>query len=420
MRRTHSERKFTVQTDSNANPAPALDRLRLAQEAKARAPHEAAQLLAEYPATRIAEVLQDLSPALTADIIAELPGGLVDGILHASPPEMVSQWRTNQQYGEGTIGRMMEPVRAVFRPDTSVRDTIEQLRPLVRTAFITYGYITDSNGKLLGIITMRDLLFADDQVSLQSIMLRNAFSLTPDLELADAMKLVLDRHYPVYPVCDKNGKLLGLVRGQTLFEEQAFEITAQVGSLVGVEKEERLATSLKTSFRFRHPWLQINLATAFVAGAVVAIFQDTVDRLVILAMFLPVLAGQSGNTGCQALAVTLRGITLGEMKPGTERALVSKEASLGALNGAFTGLVAGLGMYVVATLQQNPNAILLSIVVWIALVGSCVASGVCGALVPLTLKRFGFDPATASSIFLTTATDVVSMGLLLGLAALLI
>jgi magnesium transporter len=234
------------------------------------------------------------------------------------------------------------------------------------------------------------------------------------------MKSVLERHYPVYPVCDESGVLIGLVRGQAMFEEQAIEIIAQVGSMVGVEKEERLATPLSRSFKFRHPWLQINLITAFVAGAVVAIFQDTVDRLVILAVFLPVLAGQSGNTGCQALAVTLRGITLGELKPGGERALVHKEASLGLYNGALTGLVAGLGMLVMAYYQDNSNAIGLAIVVWAALVGACVTSGVCGALIPITLKRFGLDPATASSIFLTTATDVVSMGMLLGLAAMLL
>ena len=410
-----------MQTNPNANPAMSdLDRHRIAREAKARSPREAAELLAEYPAAQIAEVLQELNPALTADVLAELPGGLVDGIMHAAPAQLAAQWHTNQQYGEDTIGRMMEPARAVFRPDVTVRETIEQLRPLVRSAFITYGYVTDSVGKLLGIITMRDLLFADENARLDMIMLRNPFALTPGLLLNEAMKLVLDRHYPIYPVCDSNGVLLGLVRGQAMFEEQAFEITAQVGSMVGVDKEERLATPLRASFKFRHPWLQINLATAFVAGAVVAIFQDTVDRLVILALFLPVLAGQSGNTGCQALAVTLRGMTLGELKAGAERVLVMKEASLGALNGAFTGLVAALGMFIVATYQHNPNAILLSIVVWIALVGSCVASGICGALVPLTLKKYGFDPATASSIFLTTATDVVSMGLLLGLATLLV
>lgn len=407
-----------TQTQSTAAANP--ERSELARAAKARSPKEAAVLLAEYPAATIAAVLQDLPPALTQDVLVELPGGLVDGIVQVAPPETVAQWRTNQQFPQGSIGRMMAPVRAVFRPQMTVRETIEQLRPLVRNAFITYGYVTDDSGRMLGIITMRDLLFADEQVVLESIMLRNAFSLTPSLSLADAMKLVLGRHYPVYPVCDDSGVLLGLVRGQTLFEEQAFEITAQVGSMVGVEKEERLATPLPNSFKFRHPWLQINLATAFVAGAVVAIFQDTVDRLVILALFLPVLAGQSGNTGCQALAVTLRGMTLGELKSGMERALVIKEASLGALNGAFTGLVAALGMFIVATYQHNPNALLLSLVVWVALIGSCIASGISGAMVPLTLKRFGFDPATASSIFLTTATDVVSMGLLLGLAALLI
>ena len=403
-----------------AAPAADAQRRELIRAVKARAPKEAAELLAEYPAAIIAAVLQQLSPALTLDVLAGLPGGLLDGVKHETPAEIVAQWGINKRFEPGTIGYMMEPARAVLRPHMSAKDTIEQLRPLVRAAFITYGYVTDGAGKLLGILTMRDLLFADEQATLESIMLNNAFFLTPGLALGDAMKLVLDRHYPVYPVCDDNGVLLGLVRGQTMFEKQAFDITAQVGSMVGVEKEERLATPLRTSFRFRHPWLQINLATAFVAGAVVAVFQDTVDRLVILALFLPVLAGQSGNTGCQALAVTLRGMTLGEMRAGKARELVIKEASLGALNGAFTGIVAALGMYIVATFQGNPNALLLSLVVWFALVGSCVASGVCGALVPLTLKRLNFDPATASSIFLTTATDVVSMGLLLGLATLLI
>jgi magnesium transporter len=190
--------------------------------------------------------------------------------------------------------------------------------------------------------------------------------------------------------------------------------------MVGVEKEERLGTPWPRSLFMRHPWLQLNLLTAFLAAAVVGVFQDTIDRLVILALFLPVLAGQSGNTGCQALAVTLRGMTIGELKPGSERQLVTKEAGLGLLNGAGVGVFAAIGMYVVASGQGSEHALLLSVVVFLAMIGSCVASGLSGALVPLTLKRLGFDPATASSIFLTTATDVVSMGMLLGLAALLV
>ncbi|MGH8634651.1 MAG: magnesium transporter [Burkholderiales bacterium] len=407
------------QSGTQANPQQPSYKA-LIPDVKARSAQDAAILLAEHPAATIYAVLLELNPGLAQAILAELPGGLQDGVLQAVAPEISQQWRRNQTYGQGSIGRLMEPVYAVFHPAMTVAQTVERLRALIKVAFITYGYVIDESGTLRGLITMRDLLFAPDDTRLESLMLRDVFTLRPETPLSEAMRSVLDRHYPVYPVCNASGVLIGLVRGQAMFEEQAFEITAQVGTMVGVEKEERLVTPLFQSFRFRHPWLQLNLLTAFIAGAVVAIFQDTVDRLVILALFLPVLAGQSGNTGCQALAVTLRGITLGELKEGKERELVVKEASLGLYNGVFTGLVAGIGMLIVAILQNNPHALQLALVVWAALVGACVTSGVCGALIPITLKRFGLDPATASSIFLTTATDVVSMGMLLGLAALFI
>ena len=156
------------------------------------------------------------------------------------------------------------------------------------------------------------------------------------------------------------------------------------------------------------------------AAGVVGAFQKTIDELVVLAVFLPVLAGQSGNTGCQALAVALRGMTLGELRPGRERALVMKEGLLGLLNGTLVGVTAGIGMFVVARAQGNPKALILAAVVVLAMIGSCVVSGLSGALIPLTLKKLGADPATASSIFLTTATDVASMGLFLSLATILV
>jgi magnesium transporter len=191
--------------------------------------------------------------------------------------------------------------------------------------------------------------------------------------------------------------------------------------MVGVKNEERLTTPLLRSLRFRHPWLQVNLLTCFVAAAVVGVFQGTLDRLVLLAVFLPVLAGQSGNTGCQALAVALRGMTLGDLKSGEERKLVVKEGLLGLLNGMLVGVSAAIGMYVYARMSDNAaNALSLAAVVWMAMVVSCVVSGLSGALIPLALRKIGADPATASSIFLTTATDVISMGTFLGLATLLV
>lgn len=327
---------------------------------------------------------------------------------------------SNSAYPDSTVGWLMEPPRAVFPPEMTVGQATEQLRELVKTAFITYGFVTDSSGKLLGILVMRDLLLADRNTPLADVMLRDPFYLKPEMTLFDAMRAVLHRHYPVYPVCEDGGKLVGMVRGSTMFEQQAIEISAQPGAMVGVDREERLATPWPRSLKFRHPWLQLNLLTAFVAAAVVAMFQKTLDEIVILAVFLPVLAGQSGNTGCQALAVALRGLTLGELKPGRERALVMKEALLGLFNGALVGISAGIGMYIYARNQRPDDAIVLSIVTFLAMIGSCVISGVSGALVPLTLKKLGADPATASSIFLTTATDVASMGMFLGLATLLV
>jgi len=392
----------------------------LVAKLKARPPHEAAAML-EASDDRIACLaLSDLNPSFTQDILIALPENRRVAIMQYATPEISRQWERNRPFGADTIGRLMEPTYAMFRPEITVEEATRKLRELVKVAFITYGYVTDGDSKLLGLVTMRDLLLADEKSRLGDIMLRDVFKLRPEMEISEAMKLSLSRHFPVYPVCDEQGTLLGLVRGQVIFEAEAFEITAQAGRMVGVDTEERISTPMLRSFMFRHPWLQLNLLTAFLAGGVVALFQGTIDQLVVLAVFLPVLAGQSGNTGCQALAVTLRGITLGEIKDGDARKLVAKEGVLGAMNGAPVGIITGVAMYFIATAQHSGHALMLSMVVFLAMLGACTISGVCGALVPLTLKRFGTDPATASSIFLTTATDVASMSMLLGLAAVLI
>jgi magnesium transporter len=396
------------------------DRDDILREVVKRDVQGAADLLSEQDDSVALDILRQINPAVAQDIIEDLDPERRTQLFAAAPEAEATQWSRNQAYPDGTIGRMMEAPAAVFDPAMSVGDAVEQVRELSRRAFVTYGFVTGERGKLEGVVTMRDLLLSDRSSPLGAVMLRDAFFLTPSMALAEAMKAVLNRHYPLYPVCDAEGRLVGEIRGQSMFEEQAFEISAQPGRMVGVDKEERLATPWPRSLRFRHPWLQLNLLTAFIAAAVVGLFQETIDRVVILAMFLPVLAGQSGNTGCQALAVALRGLTLGELSSGKERALVTKEALLGLLNGAMVGVSAGVGMFLVARMQGHPAAIMLALIVFLAMIGSCIISGISGALIPLALRKAGADPATASSIFLTTATDVVSMGLLLGLATLFV
>lgn len=407
-----------TEEDVNKTTAGSIDDL--AGEVQRRGPRDAAVLLASIADDLAVDILQSLNPALAQDILDDLPADRRGAVLNAASPQQRAQWLRNDRYPEETIGRLMEPPTAVFKREQTIAATIEAVRELAKTSFVTYGFVVDDAGRLCGVVTMRDLLLSAREQRLDEVMLTDPFFLVPEMELPEAMKQVVRLHFPVYPVCEADGTLIGQVRGQSMFEEQAYEISAQAGRMVGVDKEERLTTPWARSLRFRHPWLQLNLLTAFVAAAVVGLFQDTIDRIVILAAFLPVLAGQSGNTGCQALAVALRGMTLGELQPGKERALVFKEGFLGLLNGTLVGLTAALGMYVAARAQSHPSALTLAAIVFCAMIGSCIVSGIAGALIPLTLRRLGADPATASSIFLTTATDVASMGLFLTLATLLV
>lgn len=392
----------------------------LVDAARRRAPLDAAEVLGNESDETIAEVLRGLHPAMALRVFLRFPEDRQAKIKPLVESGIGDTWTASREYPEGSVGRLMEPVQAVFPPDATVADAVERIRELVEVSTVTYAYVVDADGRLLGLVVMRDLLLADRGEKLGAIMLEAPFFFSASTTISNAMRAVVYRHYPIYPVCNEDKKLLGVVQGYMLFERQKFEISAQAGQMVGVTKEEHLATSWRRSLRLRHPWLQLNLFTAFIAAGVVSLFEDTIAQVVVLAAFLPVLAGQSGNTGCQSLAVTLRAMTLGEFKPGLQWMALYKETLLGVWNGFLVGLVAGAAMYFYATSSGAPDPIYLSLVVLLAMTGACVASGITGVVVPLTLRRLGADPATASSIFLTTATDVVSMGLFLWLAKLFV
>ncbi|HYM37912.1 MAG TPA: magnesium transporter [Nitrospiraceae bacterium] len=414
------ETKPNTSPDAAPDPSHEAQIKKLVADVEQSSPAQAVQLLLEQSDQIIAEALMSLNHSLALKTLARFKKDRKKAILDALPKPRSEQWTLNLHYPMSTVGRLMEKPVGQFTPEVTVKQAIEQLRKMVKEAFITYGYVTDTQGRLQGVLVMRDLLLASPSQRVSEIMLRDPFSLAPRMSVQDAVRSVWNKHFPVYPVCDEEGKLIGLARGYALFEEQNTRISAQAGEMVGVEEGDRLATPWLRSFKFRHPWLQINLLTAFLAAAVVGTFEETIGQVVVLAAFLPVLAGQSGNTGCQALAVALRGLTLGDLKKGKEKFLLTKEAWLGFLNGTFVGVMAALGMYAYAAYEDHPQAPMLALVVFLAMIGSCVISGIFGALVPITLKKFNYDPATASSIFVTTATDVASMGLFLTLATWLV
>jgi magnesium transporter len=408
-------------TASNADsPSPNHDLHFLVTEAIRRAPLDVAQLLREQSDAMVAEVLTRLPAATAWRILQRLPAARRDPIAGLAGDHLEEHWSESLKYPEDSVGRLMDPSVATVTPGMTVREVTERIREWAHDTLITYCWVVDENNYLLGVLVMRDLLLAEPGQSAGEVMLPDPFFLRPDEAIRDAMQEVVVRGYPVYPVCDENRKLLGMVHSYMLFEHQKFEISAQAGRMVGVDKEEHAATGWKRSLKLRHPWLQLNLVTAFLAAFVVSMFEDTIAQVVVLAAFLPVLAGQSGNTGCQSLAVTIRGLTLNEFKPGVARKVLVKETLLGLVNGAVVGLVAGVAMIFYAHHSGAEQPLLLGLVVVLAMTGACLASGVTGVMVPLTLQRLGADPATASSIFLTTATDVVSMGMFLWLANMLV
>lgn len=313
---------------------------------------------------------------------------------------------------------MQEPV-LVLAPDNTVADAIAAIRAIPRNRLFTYPMVADRKGRLMGLCVMRDLILADDKAKIGDVMMTKVVSLQQGLDVHDALKRIKGMEIPEYPVVARNGKLRGVVRAAKLHEIEEARLTATPGRMVGVDAGETVATPFLPSVKSRLPWLMINLITAFAAGLVVGNYQDTIDRVVLLAAFLPVLAGQSGNTGAQAIAITLRTL---ERTGSTDfySAALWKEIRHGMLHGVVTGIAVAAVIYVVAIMQGDKGPAFLALIVFVATILSVLVSGLSGATVPVALKKLGADPATASSIILTTVTDIVSMGSMLMLASMLI
>jgi len=197
----------------------------LAAQVVTSGPQEAAELLRDQPVEVVSETLRRINPSVVQDVLEHLSDRQRDAVIE-NAEAAGEQWERNLAYPEDAIGRLMEPPAAVFSPTQTIGEATERVREIVKKVFVTYGFVVDADGRLVGVVTMRDLLLAPNDLRLEAVMLRDPFFLTPEIELMEAMKRVLNRHYPVYPICDGNGRLIGQVRGQTMFEEQAYEISA--------------------------------------------------------------------------------------------------------------------------------------------------------------------------------------------------
>jgi magnesium transporter len=299
-----------------------------------------------------------------------------------------------------------------LRPQMTVEQAQLKLRSSKPKA-VNEVYAVDDEGVLAGRVAIQDIAIADPDTTIQDIMapvLTYVQALDPKEEVADKLeKYKLNS----IPVVDFNMQLTGVIRSARLLKVFQEEMSVDIQTMVGASKDERALSKTSFAVARRLPWLHINLLTAFLASAVVGIFESTIAQFTALAVLLPVVAGQSGNAGAQSLAVTMRGLALREISVRHWPKVVLKEVNVGLLNGAAIALTTAVCIYI---WSQSAG---LALVIAIAMVLSMIAAGFSGAVIPITLRYFGQDPAQSSSIILTTVTDVVGFFSFLGTAAVL-
>ncbi len=400
-------------------------------------PEEVASLAAELDAGSLAPVLAAASPEFAAEVIEVLDAAagaaifprwpvsravLVlsrlgedkqEAILALSEPGFARQAREMMAYPAGSAGSRMDPSVHTFSPETSIRSAIERLRRQPDRRIYDV-YLVDAADRLAGVVRVQDMVTVRDESQPLRAIARPAAAFVRATAGMEEVAELLDQHnLTTLPVLDPDGCLLGVIRHRALVDALEEEASADMQSMVGASKDERALSPVFFAVRKRLPWLQINLVTAFLAASVVGLFEETIARFTALAVLLPVVAGQSGNTGSQALAVTLRGLALREVRISQWMMVAFKEAGAGLFNGVAVAVVTCAGVYVWS------GSAGLTMVIGIAMVVSMVIAGVTGAIIPMALSSLGQDPAQSSSIVLTTVTDVMGFFSFLGLATLL-
>lgn len=316
------------------------------------------------------------------------------------------------QYPSNSAGHLMDMSLRTCRPSDTVGEAtinLKKSKSVVREVFVT-----DIDGKLIGYLPVQDLLFSDDNVSIEKIMHKSppfVSALSPKSEITEVFE---NFKTTVLPVIHNDGRLLGAIRYGSLVKEVQNKAISDMALMGGANPSEQALSPPLFSVAKRLPWLLINLATAFVASAVVGAFESTIAQVTALAVLLPVVAGQSGNTGAQAMAVVIRGLALREIRTRQWARLIFKELRVGFINGFVIALVTGIAVYF---WSQNLG---LSVVMTVAMTMSMIIASLSGAAIPVILTAFGKDPAQSSSVILTTVTDVMGFLSFLGLATLFI
>lgn len=314
-------------------------------------------------------------------------------------------------YEADTAGGIMTTGYVALSGKLSIGAALQKIKKIgPKTEWIETIFVLNHKKQLIGTVDLRNILITEDGESIESIMDDQVISIEPETDQEEVSLLVSKYDLGAIPVVNKRNMMLGIITVDDIIDVIMEEHTEDMLQMGGVSKEETIDSTLVESVRMRLPWLFVNLITAFVAALAVKLFEDVILQVVALSATMSIVTGMGGNAGSQTLSIMIRSIALGEVELKGCFKIVRKEILLGMLDGAATGAVTGLVVYLVY------GSGYLGLIIFIAMIGNMFISGLFGALVPLVLKSLGADPALASSIFLTTATDTLGFFIFLGLA----
>lgn len=388
---------------------------RLAMESVSElGPEAGAALLSDRSAEEIAKLVQEIPSDDAAALIDHLPEDLSGAVLELMRRRESEAVENLLEYAEQTAGRIMNPNVFALAEDMTVGEAITALQSARDVEMVFYLYVVDARRHLVGVVSLRRLLLVSPETPLKRIMTTDLISARVDTDQEEVARQVASYNLLAIPVVDEENKLAGVITVDDVIDVIKDEATEDIYRLAGVGGDERVFTPPAESLRKRLPWLGINLATAFLAASVVALFQGTISKVVALAVFMPIVAGMGGNAATQTLTVIVRGIALGELTWSNSRKALLKEAVVGFGNGMSLGLVTAI----VAWLMKGDP--ILGLLLGAAMVINMFVAATAGTVIPLGLRALKIDPALASSVFITTLTDVFGFASFLGLATIFV
>jgi magnesium transporter len=390
---------------------------KLAMEALSElGPEKGAALLADRSAEDIVRLIQELPSDDAAAIIDYLPEELSSVVLELMGKRPAGgDVGELLEYPEQTAGRIMNPKVFALSEDMTAGEAITALQNSRDVEVVFYLYVIDSRRHLVGVVSLRRLLLVAPATPLKRIMTTDLISVRVDTDQEEVARQVASYNILAIPVIDEENKLAGVITVDDVIDVIKDEATEDVYRLAGVASDDRVFTRASESLRKRLPWLLVNLATAFVAASIVSIFTHTIGLLPIVAVLMPVVAGMGGNAATQTLTVIVRGIALGELTWGNTRKALLKEAAVGLGNGVACGVI---GAVIVTGFTRGDWV--LGLVLGLAMVINMFVAATAGTVIPLMLRAMKVDPALASSVFITTLTDMFGFFSFLGLATLFI